>query len=78
MGGFGREARDAMQARAEHLADEGLARRQSQRIILQRDLLNTLRCRELDASPSSSRPKPGSRTSRPRLGSMSRASIASA
>ncbi|CAM5530750.1 hypothetical protein MAUB1S_08855 [Mycolicibacterium aubagnense] len=49
MGGFGREARDAMQARAEHLADEGLARRQGQRIILQRDLLNTLRRRELDA-----------------------------
>lgn len=49
MGGFGREARDAMQARAEHLADEGLARRQGQRIILQRDLLSTLRRHELDA-----------------------------
>lgn len=49
MGGFGAEVRDAMQARAEHLADEGLARRQGQRIILQRDLLNTLRNRELDA-----------------------------
>lgn len=48
-GGFGREARDAMQARAEHLADQGLGRRQSQRIILQRDLLATLRRRELDA-----------------------------
>lgn len=49
MGGFGREARDAMQARAEHLADEGLAHRQGQRIILQRDLLSMLRRRELDA-----------------------------
>ncbi|WEO65107.1 relaxase/mobilization nuclease domain-containing protein [Rhizobium rhizogenes] len=49
VGGFGREARDAMQARAEHLADEGLGRRQGQRIMLQRDLLNTLRRRELDA-----------------------------
>jgi len=49
LGGFGREARNAMQARAEHLANEGLARRQGQRIILQRDLLNTLRRRELDA-----------------------------
>ncbi|SEG16456.1 relaxase/mobilization nuclease domain-containing protein [Bosea lathyri] len=48
MGGFGREARDAMQARADHLADEGLGRRQGQRIILQRDLLSTLRRRELD------------------------------
>jgi len=49
MGGFGREARDAIQARAEHLAGEGLARRQGQRVIMQRDLLNTLRRRELDA-----------------------------
>ena len=48
-GGFGSEVREAMQARAEHLAEEGLARRQDQRIILQRDLLNTLRQRELDA-----------------------------
>jgi hypothetical protein len=48
MGGFGRETRDAMDARAEHLVQEGLARRQGQRIILQRDLLNTLRRRELD------------------------------
>lgn len=47
-GGFGGEVREAMQARAEHLAEEGLARRQGQRIILQRDLLNTLRQRELD------------------------------
>ncbi|HDZ74502.1 MAG TPA: DUF3363 domain-containing protein [Aurantimonas coralicida] len=50
MGGFGREVREAMSARADHLAEEGLARRQGQRVILQRDLLNTLRRRELDAS----------------------------
>ncbi|MER8705153.1 DUF3363 domain-containing protein [Mesorhizobium sp. M1088] len=50
MGGFGREVRDAMSARADHLAEEGLARRQGQRVVLQRDLLNTLRCRELDAT----------------------------
>jgi len=49
MGGFGREVRDAMTARAEYLAEEGLARRQGQRIILQRDLLDTLRRRELNA-----------------------------
>ncbi|MES0110047.1 DUF3363 domain-containing protein [Mesorhizobium sp. M0013] len=49
LGGFGREVRDAMQSRVEYLADEGLARRQGQRIILQRDLLDTLRRRELDA-----------------------------
>jgi hypothetical protein len=50
MGGFGREVRDAMTARAEHLAEDGIARRQGQRIILQRDLLDTLRRRELGAA----------------------------
>ena len=49
MGGFGREVREAVDARAEHLADEGLARRDGQRIVLQRNLLATLRRRELDA-----------------------------
>ncbi len=49
MGGFGREVRAALDARAEHLADEGLARREGQRIVLQRNLLATLRRRELDA-----------------------------
>jgi hypothetical protein len=48
MGGFGRETRDAMEARTEHLIQQGLARRQGQRIILQHDLLDTLRRRELD------------------------------
>tara|TARA_A100001391_G_scaffold65878_6_gene41549 strand:+ start:19842 stop:21602 length:1761 start_codon:yes stop_codon:yes gene_type:complete len=48
-GGFGKEVREAMDARAEHLADEGLARREGQRIVLQRNLLATLRRRELDA-----------------------------
>jgi type IV secretory pathway VirD2 relaxase len=46
-GGFGQEIRDAMRARAEHLADEGLARRQGQRFVFARDLLTTLRDREL-------------------------------
>jgi Protein of unknown function (DUF3363) len=50
MGSFGGEVRQAMAARAEHLADEGLRRRQAQRIILQRDLLDTLRQRELNAA----------------------------
>ncbi|MBB4303143.1 type IV secretory pathway VirD2 relaxase [Rhodobium orientis] len=49
-GGFGGEVGAAMKARADHLAGEGLARRQGQRIILQRDLINTLRRRELDAA----------------------------
>ncbi len=50
MGGFGREVRDALAARAEHLASEGLARRVGSRIIPQRDLLATLRSRDLDAA----------------------------
>ncbi|WP_043841881.1 relaxase/mobilization nuclease domain-containing protein [Roseivivax marinus] len=50
MAGFGAEVRDALDARAEYLADEGLARRQGQRIILQRNLLATLRQLELDAT----------------------------
>jgi hypothetical protein len=49
MGGFGQEVRDALTARAEHLAAEGLAHRQGPRIVPQRDLLDTLRRRELDA-----------------------------
>jgi type IV secretory pathway VirD2 relaxase len=47
-GGFGAEVRDAMDRRLEHLAGEGLARRQGQRVIFARDLLNTLRGRELN------------------------------
>jgi type IV secretory pathway VirD2 relaxase len=48
-GGFGQEVRDALAARAEHLATEGLAQRQGTSIVMQRDLLATLRRRELDA-----------------------------
>jgi type IV secretory pathway VirD2 relaxase len=47
-GGFGLEVREAMDARAEFLVSEGLARRQGQRVIFIRDLLETLRRRELD------------------------------
>jgi len=50
MSGFGHEVRTAMSARADRLAEEGLARRQGQRLILQRDLLSTLTRRELDAA----------------------------
>ena len=45
--GFGAQVRDAMDRRVEHLAGEGLARRQGQRTILARDLLDTLRRRDL-------------------------------
>lgn len=46
-GGFGAEVRDALERRAEHLAGEDLARRDGQRVVFSRDLLDTLRGREL-------------------------------
>ena len=49
-GGFGSEVREAMDRRVDYLAGEGLARRQGARVIFARDLLNTLRQRELDAT----------------------------
>jgi type IV secretory pathway VirD2 relaxase len=48
-GGFGAEVGAALAARTEHLISEGLARRQGQRVIFNRDLLDKLRRRELDA-----------------------------
>jgi hypothetical protein len=45
--GFGAEVREAMDRRLEHLAGEGLVRRQGQRVIFARDLLDTLRKRDL-------------------------------
>ena len=47
-GGFGREVKVAMEARAEHLIEEGLARRQGQRIVFARDLLATLERADID------------------------------
>jgi type IV secretory pathway VirD2 relaxase len=49
-GGFGGEVRRAMDARVDHLAVEGLAHRQGSRLIFARDLLATLRRRELDGA----------------------------
>jgi type IV secretory pathway VirD2 relaxase len=46
-GGFGQDIREAMQVRVQHLAAEGLARRQGQRFVFAKDLLTTLRDREL-------------------------------
>ena len=48
--GFGIAARDAMERRIDYLVGEGFARRQGQRVIFARDLLKTLRQRELDAA----------------------------
>lgn len=49
-GGFGAEVRDAMERRASHLIEQGLAKRQGSRVTFKRDLLTTLRQRELDTA----------------------------
>jgi type IV secretory pathway VirD2 relaxase len=46
--GFGVAVRDAMDRRIDHLATEGLARRQGQQTVFARDLLDTLRRREIN------------------------------
>ncbi|MBV8106952.1 MAG: DUF3363 domain-containing protein [Hyphomicrobiales bacterium] len=46
--GFGAEVRDAMERRIDHLIEQGLAERRGRRVIFARDLLDTLRRRELD------------------------------
>jgi len=45
--GFGGEVRDALQQRADFLEEQGLAERRGQRIVLARNLLATLRSRDL-------------------------------
>ena len=47
-GDFGAEVRKAMDRRIDHLVEQDLARRQGKRVIFARDLINTLRRRELD------------------------------
>jgi len=48
-GGFGREVKEALEGRTEHLIEEGLARRAGQRVVLARNLVTTMRDREVDA-----------------------------
>jgi len=50
MGGFGAEVRGALERRGDHLVAEGLAERNGRRITFARDLLKTLRERELDTA----------------------------
>ena len=45
--GFGSEAKEALQKRADFLVEQGLAERRGQRVILARNLLAALRSREL-------------------------------
>ncbi len=49
-GGFGGAVRAALETRTEYLIAEGLARRQAQRVLFARDLLETLQRRELDVA----------------------------
>ena len=46
--GFGRDVRQALQARIDHLVAEGLAHREGQGVIFSRQLVETLRRRELN------------------------------
>jgi hypothetical protein len=48
-GGFGAEVREAMSARAEELVRQGLAERQARGITFSRNLIDTLRRREVQA-----------------------------
>lgn len=48
-GGFGAEIRQAMDRRAELLIEQGFAERHGQRVVFNRDLVDTLRRRELQA-----------------------------
>lgn len=47
--GWGLEVKEALQARTEHLIEQNLAKQDSQRLILARNLIGTLRRQELDA-----------------------------
>lgn len=51
--GFGCTVRDAMEKRVDHLVGEGLAERRGKQILFVRDLLDTLRRRELASVASS-------------------------
>ena len=76
-GGFGSEVRDAMDRRVEHLAGEGLARRQGQRVIFARNLLDTLRRRELSEAAGKIAAETGLVYRPRRKANLSRASTAS-
>jgi type IV secretory pathway VirD2 relaxase len=58
-GGFGAEVRAALERRADHLVAEGLATRTGHGVTFARDLLATLRKRELDAAGAKLEAKTG-------------------
>ncbi|GGZ32548.1 hypothetical protein GCM10011273_18390 [Asticcacaulis endophyticus] len=49
-GGFGAEVRQALDRRAEHLIEHGLAKRQGDQVVFAKSLLQTLKQREIDAA----------------------------
>ena len=49
-GGFGDEVRKSMNSRLEYLIREGLANSEAQRVVFARDLLHTLRQREVETT----------------------------
>jgi hypothetical protein len=49
-GRFGAQVREAMARRIDHLVERDLARRQGQRVVFARDLINTLRRGEIEAA----------------------------
>lgn len=77
--GFGAQVREAMRGRADFLVEQGLAERRGQRMVLSRNLLSTLRDRELSALGRSLQDQTG-KTYRPmqdggRVGGVYRRSI---
>ncbi|TPI12195.1 DUF3363 domain-containing protein [Mesorhizobium sp. B4-1-3] len=48
-GGFGAEVRQALERRADHLIEQGFGKRQGSRVTFTRNLIDTLRRRELEA-----------------------------
>jgi hypothetical protein len=51
-GGFGAEVRGGIYRRTDHLAQQGMAERQGQRVVFARDLIDTLRRQELEGAAS--------------------------
>ncbi len=68
--GFGAEVRGALERRADHLVAEGLAQRQGQRTVFARDLLATLRKRELDGAATRLSAETGRPYARPAEGAV--------
>jgi len=67
-GGFGAEVRTAMERRAAHLVEQGLATQRGDRTTFSRDLLKTLRQRELDSAAKRLADKTGLPFRKPRDG----------